>query len=72
MEYKKITENDLVGKGVVGQPDTPALSALEMQNKVEEVVRDVVIPHFNSLVEALTENGKPVQSGDVIQMRIIY
>lgn len=70
MEYKKITENDLVGKGVVGQPDTPALSALEMQNKVEEVVRDVVIPHFNELVGALTENGKPVQSGDVMQMRI--
>ncbi|MBP0980162.1 MAG: hypothetical protein J6Q18_01220 [Oscillospiraceae bacterium] len=54
MDYKKITENDLVGKGVVGQPDTPALSALEMQNKVEEIVRDVVIPAFNRLVDAIT------------------
>lgn len=56
MEYKKITENDLVGKGVVGQPDTPALSALEMQNKVEEVVRDVVIPAFNGLVGVVSED----------------
>ena len=70
MEYKRITENDLVGKGVVGQPDTPALSALEMQNKVEEIVRDVVIPSYNNLVEALTENGKPVQSSDVMLVRI--
>ena len=56
MEYKKITENDLVGKGVVGQPDTPALSALEMQNKVEEIVRDVVIPAFNGLVGVVSED----------------
>lgn len=56
MEYKKITENDLVGKGVVGQPDTPALSALEMQNKVEEVVRDVVIPAFNGLVGVVSKD----------------
>lgn len=70
MEYKRITENDLAGKGVVGQADTPALSALEMQNKVEEIVRDVVIPSYNNLVEALTENGKPVQSSDVMLVRI--
>jgi hypothetical protein len=56
MEYKKITESDLIGKGVVGQPDTPALSALEMQKKVEEIVRDVVIPAFNQLIDAVVED----------------
>ena len=37
MELKKITEADLQGVGVVGMEDTPNLSALEMQKKVEEV-----------------------------------
>ncbi|MBP0980264.1 MAG: hypothetical protein J6Q18_01735, partial [Oscillospiraceae bacterium] len=56
MGYNKITENDLVGKGVVGQQDTPALSALEMQNKVEEIVRDVVIPAYNRLVDNVVKD----------------
>ena len=51
MALKKITEADLAGKGVIGMPDTPNLSAREMQEKVEEVVRDVVIPLFNSNVD---------------------
>lgn len=48
---KKILEQDLAGRGVIGQPDSPGLSALEMQQKVEEVVREVVIPAFNENVE---------------------
>lgn len=48
---RKITEADLVGKGVVGQEDTPMLSASEMQHKVEEITRDVVIPAVNNLVD---------------------
>lgn len=51
MTLKKITEADLAGKGVIGMADTPNLSAREMQEKVEEVVRDVVIPFFNANVE---------------------
>lgn len=47
MTLKKITEKDLYGKGVVGMEDVPGLSALEMQKKVEEVVREVVIPVMN-------------------------
>ena len=48
---RKITEADLVGKGVVGQEDTPMLSASEMQHKVEEIARDVIIPAVNNLVD---------------------
>lgn len=47
MELKKITDADLSGKGVVGLPDEPQLSTLAMQNKLEEIVRDVVIPAVN-------------------------
>ena len=52
MELKKITEADLQGVGVVGMEDTPNLSALEMQKKVEEVVREVVIPAINANIDA--------------------
>lgn len=51
MELKKITSADLEGKGVVGMADTPNLSALEMQNKVEEIVRSVVIPVINHNID---------------------
>lgn len=47
MELKKITEEDLYGVGVVGMEDTPNLSARQMQEKMEEVVRRVVIPAMN-------------------------
>ena len=52
MGLKKITEADLQGFGVVGMEDTPNLSAVEMQKKVEEVVREVVIPAINSNIDA--------------------
>lgn len=55
MSLKIITEADLVGKGVCGQADVPGLSAAEMQAKVEEIVRDVVIPTMNSNSE-IVEN----------------
>ena len=51
MALKKITDADLEGKGVRGQPDVPGLTAAEMQAKVEEIVRDVVIPFFNANAE---------------------
>lgn len=52
MKLRKITEADLQGVGVIGMEDTPNLSALEMQKKVEEVVREVVIPAINANVDA--------------------
>lgn len=47
MALKKILPADLEGKGVQGQADTPGLTAAQMQAKIEEIVRSVVIPAFN-------------------------
>ena len=52
MSLKKITDTDLQGYGVVGMEDTPNLSARAMQEKVEEVVRKVVIPVINRNVDS--------------------
>ena len=57
MELRKILDSDLTGKGVVGQSDTPGLSALDMQKKVEEIAREVIIPIFNQNVQTLEENA---------------
>lgn len=55
MAFKRIEDADLTNKGVVGQENTPNLSALEMQKKVEEIPRKVIIPIFNALVDALNK-----------------
>lgn len=47
MALKQITSTDLANKGVSGMPDVPGLSTAEMQAKIEEIVRSVVIPAFN-------------------------
>ena len=72
MELRKITEADLEGRGVVGMADTPNLSAIEMQKKVEEVVRTVVIPVINRNVDStvskqeLYETVLKAGSGDML------
>ena len=53
MAFDKITDADLVDKGVIGLPDVPNLNTAEMQEKFEEVCRDVIIPKFNALIDAL-------------------
>ena len=60
MAFNKITDADLVGKGVIGLPDTPNLSTTEMQNKFEETSRNVVIPKINEVIEGL--NGSEVSN----------
>ena len=58
MAFDKIETSDLVGVGVIGLPDTPQLSTSEMQEKFEETGRDVIIPHFNKLIDNLaSEEG---------------
>lgn len=52
MALRKITDADLVGVGVLGQPDTPNLSAREMQLAVEGIPREVLIPVINENAEA--------------------
>ena len=59
--FTKITQDDLKEKGVVGQPAVPGLSVLEMQEAVEQVVREVAIPAFNRLIEELAD-GAAAQS----------
>lgn len=51
MAVNKITEADLAGKGVRGQPDVPGLTAAEMQAKIEEIVRSVAIPKINEIID---------------------
>lgn len=53
MAFTRITEGDLQGKGVIGQPEVPGLSTLEMQQSVEQIVREVAIPGINRLAEEL-------------------
>ena len=50
---RKITEQDLQGRGVMGLPDTPGLSREQMQEKFEETARQVIVPAFNELVDEL-------------------
>lgn len=63
MPVSEITASDLSGKGVVGQPDTPGLSALDMQNKVEEIPRAVIIPRLNILIQSHNTVEGQAQNG---------
>lgn len=54
---EKIQQADLVGRGVIGLPDTPGLTAAEMQRKFEETAREVIVPKFNALVDELSGYG---------------
>lgn len=53
MPFTKIVPADLQGKGVIGQPPVPGLSVNEMQESVEQVVREVAIPAMNRLIDEL-------------------
>ncbi len=72
MPFTKITPEDLQGKGVIGQPAVPGLSVLEMQESVEAIPRDVIIPKFNELSDELDAAGvdKAVKSDDVTNIRL--
>ena len=52
---EKILPSDLVNKGVIGLPDTPGLDTTQMQQKFDEIALDVIIPHYNDLVDDVTE-----------------
>ena len=51
--FTKVQQQDLEGKGVVGQATVPGLSVREMQESVEQIVREVAIPAVNRLVDEL-------------------
>lgn len=63
MAFTKITDEDLLNKGVIGLPDTPGLSTSEMQAKFEQTAREVIIPIFNQLVDDLSNPSAASQIG---------
>lgn len=55
MAISKITSSDLANVGVIGLPDTPGLSASQMQIKFEETVRTVAIPKINEIIDDMVD-----------------
>lgn len=63
MAFKKITDADVKDKGNVGRPDTPGVSTAEMQRIMDEIPREVIIPAFNALIDALTDKTSAATLG---------
>lgn len=69
MPFKQVTEQDLKGKGVIGQPAVPGLSVTEMQKSVEQVVREAAIPAHNQLCEQLEAEAAAADIGAAVPGR---
>ena len=52
MAFTRITNEDRLGKGNVGQPDTPLLSATEMQEQMDSLP-NLAIDKFNAFLDEL-------------------
>lgn len=57
MAIDKLVTADFTDKGVTGLPDTPNLSAGEMQAKFDELAKDVLTPKINEVIDALSEEA---------------
>lgn len=66
MPFKQVTEQDLKGKGVIGQHAVPGLSVTEMQKSVEQVVREAAIPAHNQLCEQLEAEAAAADIGAAV------
>lgn len=55
MAFDKITQADLTGKGVIGLTDTPQLPTMQMQQKLDEIALDVIVPKFNAVMDKLND-----------------
>ena len=62
----KITEQDLANRGVKGLPDVPGLTTEEMQRKLEEIAREILIPKVNELVEGLNNANSNLENCFII------
>lgn len=77
MAFTKITEEDRLGKGNVGQPDTPLLTATEMQEQMDSLP-NLAIDKFNNHVDELENTnaaksiGCEVPSGIVSSSETVY
>lgn len=63
MAFSKITDADTTGKGNLGRPDTPGVTAEEMQRILDELPREVIIPKFNTLIDALEDTAAAASLG---------
>lgn len=58
-----LTEQDFAGKGISPLPQYPALRSPQMQQKFDELVREVVAPRFNELLALLAGDGGAASLG---------
>lgn len=63
MAFTKITNSELNNHGVRGLPDTPSLSAYDMQSKFDELSVEVIAPAVNRLVDELAETTAAANIG---------
>lgn len=69
----KISAQDLDGKGNIGMPDTPNLTTQQMQEKLDELSLDVIVPAFNELVDYLNDNvdaDHTIKAEDITNLRL--
>lgn len=55
MAFSKITEEDRMGKGNVGQPDTPLLTTTEMQEQMDSL-SNLGIDKFNAFIDEISDS----------------
>lgn len=53
MRFRHILEEEMQGKGNIGKPTTPGVSAAEMQRILDELPREVIAPAINELADQL-------------------
>ena len=58
----KITDQDLANRGVKGLPDVPGLTTEEMQRKLEEIAREILVPKVNEIIENLITANKNIET----------
>ena len=54
-ELNRITTAELDGLGVTYLPDVPAMSSAELKGKFEEIIRKVVIPKVNAMIDMIND-----------------
>ena len=50
MPLKKITEADLLGKGIIPLPPRPGIGAKPLQSRFDQLAREVIVPVLNENV----------------------
>lgn len=67
----KITEKDLANRGVKGLPDVPGLTTEEMQRKLEEIAREILVPKVNEIIDNLISVNSNLTEQIIIQTKQI-